>query len=168
MTGFCGEVFCVLGGKNLLQGAASRSFCGWDAVRDYTLHECRTLFAYKSGAKPHHIKNSHLPIRQKTSPKSTRAMQSESNLRHVRAGALGGSSREVREVWRVGTPLRKRGSCASKVFLTPSDTAPLRATRGNRRRGRGLTRFSRLSRRREHGSASQRSRACHLWRDSRP
>ena len=50
----------------------------------------------------------------------------------------------------------------------PSDTAPLRATRANRRRGRRLTRFSRPGRRREHGNASQRSRACRLWRDSRP
>ena len=55
---------------------------------------------------------------KKTSPKSTRKKQSEPNLRNAKAGALGGSSREVREVWRVGTPLRKRGSCASKVFLT--------------------------------------------------
>ena len=53
---------------------------------------------------------------KKTSPKSTRKKQSEPNLRNAKAGALGGSSREVREVWRVGTPLRKRGSCASKVF----------------------------------------------------
>ena len=63
-------------------------------------------------------KNHTSQTNKKTSPKSTRTVQSKTNLCHVQAGALGGSSREVREVWRVGTPLRKRGSCASKVFLT--------------------------------------------------
>ena len=78
----------------------------------------RTLLSYRSGAKPHHIKRSHLLLQTKTSPKSTRTIQSETNFRHIRAGALGGSSGKVREVWRVGDPLRKRVSCASKVFLT--------------------------------------------------
>ena len=64
-------------------------------------------------------KKSPPPKSQKTSPKSTRTKHSKTNFYHARAGALGGSSREVREVWRVGTPLRKRGSCASKVFLLP-------------------------------------------------
>ena len=81
-------------------------------------HNCRMLLSYRSGAKPHHIKRSHLLFQTKTSPKSTRTIQSETNFRHVRAGALGGSSGKVREVWRVGDPLRKRVSCASKVFLT--------------------------------------------------
>ena len=57
------------------------------------------------------------PKMTKTSPKSTRPIQSETILRSVKAGALGGSSGKVREVWRVGNPLRKRVSCASKVFL---------------------------------------------------
>ena len=40
--GDMGEVFCVWGGVNLLQRAASRPFCGWgSAVRRYALHECR-------------------------------------------------------------------------------------------------------------------------------
>ena len=49
------------------------------------------------------------PQPTKTSPKSTRAKQSESNLRHVRAGALGGSSGRLREVWR-----EKRRFCKAK------------------------------------------------------
>lgn len=58
------------------------------------------------------------PKPTKNFPQEHPPVPCESNLRTERAGALGGSSREVREVWRVGTPLRKRGSCASKVFLT--------------------------------------------------
>ena len=40
-AGALGGSFCRLGGADLLQSAASRSFCGWDAVRRYALHECR-------------------------------------------------------------------------------------------------------------------------------
>ena len=47
------------------------------------------------------------PRATKTSPESTRTKQSETTLCHVQAGALGGSSRRVREVWRVGTPLSR-------------------------------------------------------------
>ena len=50
------------------------------------------------------------PKRQKTSPESTRIMQSETTLCHVRAGALGGSSGRVREVWRERDPSPKEGS----------------------------------------------------------
>ena len=64
------------------------------------------------------FKKPYLPNQQKNFPQEHPPVHCESNLRTERAGALGGSSREVREVWRVGTPLRKRGSCASKVFLT--------------------------------------------------
>ena len=80
-------------------------------------HNCRTLLSYRSGAKPHHIKRSHLLFQTKTSPKSTRTIQSETNFRHVRAGALGGSSGKVREVWRVGDPLRKRVSYPPRSSL---------------------------------------------------
>ena len=47
---------------------------------------------------------------EKTSPESTRIMQSETTLCHVRAGALGGSSGRVREVWREREPSPKEGS----------------------------------------------------------
>ncbi len=44
-------------------------------------------------------------------------MRNETTLCHEKAGALGGSSREEREVWREGNPSFKRGSPPSKVFL---------------------------------------------------
>ncbi len=114
--GDMGKVFVFWEVRICCRVRLSRSFCGWDAVRDYTLYKCRTPPAHKSGAKPHSAKPSHLPSKPKTSPKSTRKKQSEPNLRTAWAGALGGSSRRVREVWRVAPPLRKRGGCASKVF----------------------------------------------------
>ena len=43
-------------------------------------------------------------------------MQSETNLRHVRAGALGGSSRREWEVWRERDASFKRRPSPSKVF----------------------------------------------------
>ena len=79
-------------------------------------HNCRTLLFYRSGAKPHHIKRSHLLFQTKTSPKSTRTIQSETNFRHIRAGALGGSSRREREVWRERESSFKRTPSPSKVF----------------------------------------------------
>ena len=50
------------------------------------------------------------PVRQP--PPKKRETFSQTNM----AVAVQGSSGRVREVWRVGTPLRKRGPCASKVF----------------------------------------------------
>ena len=47
---------------------------------------------HQTGAKPYSAKNLTSP-KTKTFPKCTRPKQSESNLRHVRAGALGESSR---------------------------------------------------------------------------
>ena len=64
-------------------------------------------------------KKLHLPNQSKTSPQDPATTKNESNFCFRNGGVLWGSSREVREVWRVGTPLRKRGSCASKVFLSP-------------------------------------------------
>ena len=49
------------------------------------------------------------PQATKTSPKSTRIVQSETNLCHVQAGALGGSSGKMREVWREKNPHPKGG-----------------------------------------------------------
>ena len=124
----------------------SRLFCGWEAIRRYALHECRAPIAHKSGAKPRHVKNLHLPPEPKTSPESTRPKQSETNLRSAWAGALGGSSGKVREVWRVGNPLRKRVSCASKVFwsffLTPRKLQPTSGTRRGRNGGQDQDRVT--------------------------
>ena len=56
---------------------------------------------------------------QKTFPKSTRTMQNETTLCHEKAGALGGSSRRVWEVWRERDASFKRRPSPSKVFLNP-------------------------------------------------
>ena len=76
----------------------------------------RTLLSYRSGAKPHHIKRSHLLLQTKTSPISPPFSKSEKKSSLLKWRGYGGSSGKVREVWRVGNPLRKRVSCASKVF----------------------------------------------------
>ena len=70
-----------------------------------------------TGCEAARCNNSPPPKPTKTSPESTRPEQSESNLRSAQAGALGGSSGRVREVWRVGRPLRKGVPSPSKVFL---------------------------------------------------
>ena len=49
------------------------------------------------------------PRATKTSPESTRIKQSETTLCHVQAGALGGSSGKMREVWREKNPHPKGG-----------------------------------------------------------
>ena len=60
------------------------------------------------------------PKRQKTSPESTRIMQSETTLCHVRAGALGGSSGRMREAWREKGHPPKGGPFSLQGLLTPS------------------------------------------------
>ena len=118
--GDMGEVFVVLGGMNLLQSAAVALLWRVGCIRIINLTREPNAFHPSIGCEAALFKANLLPPEIKTSPKSTRPKQSERNFRHAKAGALGGSSREVREVWRVGPPLRKRGSCASKVFLTSS------------------------------------------------
>ena len=75
------------------------------------------LIAHKSGAKPRHAKNLHLPSKLRTSPTSTRTNLSEPNFLPAKAGALGGSSRREREVWRERAPSFKRVLSPSKVFF---------------------------------------------------
>ena len=69
--------------------------------------------------QPHPAQNPHLPDKQKTSPQNPATAKSETNYRSCNGGVLWGSSGWVREVWRVGRPLRKGSPCASKVFLSP-------------------------------------------------
>ena len=94
----------------------SHSFCGWNLGTRLGYHHPERLLPANRVRSRTLQSPCTSQSDKKTSPKSTRKKQSEPNLRNAKAGALGGSSREVREVWRVGTPLRKRGSCASKVF----------------------------------------------------
>ena len=58
------------------------------------------------------------PAQTKTSPQDPHHQKDKANLRSCNGGGLWGSSGKVREVWRAGDHLRKRVSCASKVFLT--------------------------------------------------
>ena len=72
--------------------------------------------AYQSGAKPHHVKNSRLPPKPILPHKTPAIKKAKQIIALVMVGVLWGSSGKVREVWRAGNPLRKRVSCASKVF----------------------------------------------------
>ena len=67
--------------------------CSSDVRRFRIRHHNESHPFHQSGAKPRHVKNLHLPPEPKTSPGSTRPIQSESNLHSAWAGALGGSSR---------------------------------------------------------------------------
>ena len=62
-----------------------------------------------TGCEAARCNNSLPPKPTKASPKSTRPEQSESKLRSAQAGALGGSSGRLREVWR-----EKRRFCKAK------------------------------------------------------
>ena len=86
------------------------------------------------------------PKPTKTSPKSTRPEQSESNLRFAGAGALGGSSGRLREVWREKEPPPKGGSFSLQGlpfphFVSSSSTssANISATVGLCSTGFGVT-----------------------------
>ena len=86
-----GEVFVVWEGMNLLQSAAIALFFVWDAlVYDIIAERFPSI---NRARQPHFVTDLLLLIYQKTSPKNTRAMQSEKIFRHAKAGALGGSSR---------------------------------------------------------------------------
>ena len=86
------------------------------------------------------------PKPTKTSPKSTRPEQSESNLRSAQAGALGGSSGRLREVWMEKEPPPKGGSFSIQGlpfphFVSSSSTssANISATVGLCSTGFGVT-----------------------------
>ena len=86
------------------------------------------------------------PKPTKTSPESTRPEQSESNLRSAQAGALGGSSGRLREVWREKEPPPKGGSFSLQGlppphFVSSSSTssANISATVGLCSTGFGVT-----------------------------
>ena len=91
--------------------------CASNVRRFRIRHHNESHPAYQSGAKPHHVKNSHLPPKPKLPHKTPAIKKAKQIIALVMVGVLWGSSGKVREVWRVGNPLRKRVSCASKVFL---------------------------------------------------
>ena len=90
--------------------------CASNVRRFRIRHHNESHPAYQSGAKPHHVKNSHLPPKPKLPHKTPAIKKAKQIIALVMVGVLWGSSGKVREVWRVGNPLRKRVSCASKVF----------------------------------------------------
>ena len=94
--------------------------------------------------------NSPPPKPTKTSPKSTRPEQSKTNLRSARAGAFGGSSRRVGEVWRGRDASFKRRPSPSKVFLSSflpttyskCNESAVRKACAPRRESVGISRFA--------------------------
>ena len=72
---------------------------------------------HQPSAKPHSVKNLHLPNRQKNFPHVPAILKKRNKFPLSKWRGYGGSSGWVREVWRVGRPLRKGSPCTSKVFL---------------------------------------------------
>ena len=68
---------------------------------------------------PCSAKNLYLPRHKKLPHKTPATTKAKQIFARVMAGVLWGSSGWVREVWRVGRPLRKGSPCASKVFPFP-------------------------------------------------
>ncbi len=82
---------------------------------------------------PCSAKNLYLPRYKKLPHKTPATTKAKQIFARVMAGVLWGSSGWVREVWRVGRPLRKGSPCASKVFpLPPHSFSDQRLRFGNR------------------------------------
>ena len=112
-------------------------------------HSCKALYPNhfpptKRARQPHAATNSYLPKHKRTSPGSTRPIQSESNLHSAWAGALGGSSGWVREVWRVGRTPPKGVSLRLQGLphLTPRKLQPTSGTRRGRNGGQDQDRVT--------------------------
>ena len=112
VAGIWGKFFVFGEVKLFCRVRLSHSFCGWNLGTRLGYHH-RTPLACKSGAKPYSAKPLHLPIRQKNFPQEHPQKAKRTKFTQCKGGCSWG---KVREVWRVGTPLRKRDSCASKVF----------------------------------------------------
>ncbi len=81
--------------------------------------------AHQPCAKPYFQRNFLPPEIKKLPPRAPAFKQSETIFRNVRAGALGGSSRRVWEVWRERESSFKRTPSPSKVFsLIPPRSSP--------------------------------------------
>ena len=80
------------------------------------------------------------PRATKTSPESTRTKQSETKFHHAKAGALGGSSGRMREVWREkGHPPKGGPFSHPGLLLTPPRSFPNFAKKTlTRRKGCGI------------------------------
>ena len=108
------------GGANSLHGAASHPICRQEAFGDYALRKCRDserIPLTKRARQPHSAKNSYLPNQQKSFPHVPATYKKRNKIPLPKWRGHGGSSGWVREVWRVGRPLRKGSPCASKAFF---------------------------------------------------
>ena len=116
-----------------MQSTASHPICSRETFGDDTLDECRDS-ACRHSCKVY-LRNVSHPQKECDSRTLQKNFTSPStkNFPHIPATpkkrikfplrkwrGYGGSSGWVREVWRVGRPLRKGSPCASKVFPTLS------------------------------------------------
>ena len=92
MAGTWGKFFVALGGEAFCRVRLSRPIGRWDAVGYDTRvrHILQTHSTHKTGAKPHHIKHSHLPSKPKTSPQDPHHQKDKANLRSCNGGGLVG------------------------------------------------------------------------------
>ena len=93
--------------------------CASNVRRFRIRHHNESHPAYQSGAKPHHVKNSHLPPKPILPHKTPAIKKAKQIIALVMVGVLRGSSGKVREVWRVGNPLRKRVSYPPRSSFSP-------------------------------------------------
>ena len=117
-----GEAFCRLGRYRVLAkcGCRAHFVSGARFVGIITLHECRDS-ACKSGAKPCHVKNLHLPPKQKTSPQdpATKRKRKDFSLRKWR-GLVGKFGEDEGGLEGEGTPSERGSLLPPRSFLTPS------------------------------------------------
>ena len=110
--------------KRLRRSVEPRRGAGRRNLGTRVRHPDESHPTHKTSAIAAPCKKSLPPQRQKTSPKSTRTKHSETDFHHAKAGALGGSSRRVWEVWRERGASFKRCPSPSKVFPYPSFNSP--------------------------------------------
>ena len=122
-AGFCGKVFLLLGETRIsCRMRLSHSFCGWEisTKRIQRTNRVRSRTVKKTP-----------PAKSKNFPQEHPSKQSETNYRNAAAGALGGSSGRMREVWREKGHPPKGGpfSLQGLLSLTPPEPLPKEAVK---------------------------------------
>ena len=136
--GSVGKFFCRIGRCGIFcRVRLSHSFCGWEisTKRIQRTNRVRSRTVKKTP-----------PAQTKNFPQEHPPKQSETNYRNAAAGALGGSSGRMREVWREKEPPPKGGSFSLQGlsfphFVSSSSTssANISATVGLCSTGFGVT-----------------------------
>ena len=155
-AGIWGKFFVVWGGRAFLQSAASHPIGGGSAV-GYDIQAKDILQmrpTHKTGAIAAPYKNT--SPKTKNFPQEHPPKHSETNFRHIRAGALGESSRE-RGRFGGREPLFQEGLSPSKVFLPPRPSSLFSFFSQPERTNRFPARRQRL-RSRESGNSPQHPR----------